>query len=470
MKLKKIIAVLIAAAAVILPLLSVCSIAMAAETPIIEEAPKNLQWPEGSLASYQCVCENDKGHEKFIYEWHIVFEGKDYKFNALNDPWCDYVDKSNSGTIGNAIFFGDINHGLNGAEVYCVVKSGNISVSTPKATIFIIEEGKFTPPSITAPVYVKCEKNDVIDLYVKGTTTAGNVSLTRDYISYHWYSTEKGTVNDMIPLETGNDIYENNVFRVDTSAAGTFYYVCGVFDGVDNYEMCNRSYTNVITVEVSEPQQTEPVTVSDPKITKQPKGGEFTIGQSCTLTVEATADKGCKLYYQWYEMLDNQSTENEIGGAVKKSFEPQQKEGDAYYRCYVYAVDGSNNISAGIPTDIVKVSYKAPETETETVTETEEQTEEITETATETEETTETEAEVTGTAGTEETESENAESLPVTADTAEETARPTEGEAQSGGSIAMTAVILLIVVIVILFTGLVALIVIIIITAKKKNK
>ena len=127
MKLKKIIAVLIAAAAVILPLLSVCPLAMAAETPIIEEAPKNLQWPEGSLASYQCVCENDKGHEKFIYEWHIVFEGKDYKFEALNDPWCDYVDKSNSGTIGNAIFFGDINHGLNGAEVYCVVKSGNIS-------------------------------------------------------------------------------------------------------------------------------------------------------------------------------------------------------------------------------------------------------------------------------------------------------------------------------------------------------
>ena len=456
MKLKKIIAVLIAVSAVILPLLSVCS--SAAETPIIEEAPKNLQWPEGSFASYQCVCENDKGHEKFEYEWHIVFEGKDYKFQSLNDPWCDYVDKSNSGTIGNAIFFGNINHGMNGADIYCVVKSGSISVSTPKATIFIIEEGKFTPPEITAPVYVYCEKGDTVDLKVKGTTTAGNVSLTRDYISYHWYSAQNGSVNDMIPIETGKDIYENNVYTVDTSVAGTFYYVCGVFDGVDNYEMCNRSYTNVITVEVSE----HPHTVTDPKITKQPQGGEFIIGQSCVLTVEAKADEGSKLYYQWYELLDNQQTENEIGGAVNKSFEPQQKEGDAYYRCYVYAVDGENNISGGIPTDTVKVTFTEKETETGAVTETGSVTD--TEEISETEEITDAETEITGTAADESETSQSSDSA-ATADTEQST--EIEDKKSEGG--ASVAVIVLAVVAVVLFIALVAAFVLIVIVIKKKS-
>ena len=457
MKLKKIIAVLIAAAAVILPLLSVCSIAMAAETPIIEEAPKNLQWPEGSFASYQCVCENDEGHEKFIYEWHIVYEDIDYKFEALNDPWCDYVDKSNSGTVGNAIFFGDINHGLNGAEIYCTVKSGNISVSTPAAVITVIEPEKFTPPEISAPVFVKCEQDDTIDLYVKGTGTAGNADQFRDYISYHWYSTGSGKIQDIMLIETGKDIYENNVYTVDTSVPGTYYFVCGVFDGVDNYEMCNRSYTNVITVEVSEHPQTVITAVSDPKITKQPQGGEYKTGDNCTLTVEAEAEPGCKLYYQWYEMLDNQSTENEIGGAVNKSFEPQQKEGDAYYRCYVYAVDGNNNISAGIPTDIVKVSFSAPGSETaDALTETEEQTDKMTETET-AEELTEASAK------------ESSESQPITADVTDGATQPAETQEQGSGNSAMTTVIVLSVVAGVLFLALIAAFVLIIITIKKRS-
>ena len=438
MKIKRTLSFIIAAVLVIIPLLAASAFASADETPLITQAPGNLQWPEGSLATYKCVCENDPGHEKFIYEWHIVYEGKDYTVSGMSDPWCDYVDKSNSGTVGNAVFLSNINHGLNGAEIYCVVKNHNISVSTPQSTIFIIDEDKFTPPDITAPVYVTCMQGDVLDLRVKGSGTAGNVSLTRDYISYHWYSSPTGSVNNIIPIETDKDIYENNVYRVDTSAPGTYYYVCGVFDGVDNMNMCNRSYSNVITVEIEEkienvdielisaPLKTEyeagdtldltglkvrilltngyidlndgagvyvslqtldtvgvqtvtvtyeglktefkvnvrPKTVIAPLITKQPQGGQFTAGEECTLTVEATADSGSTLYYNWYSVSEDQLTDTEIPGAYGKDFTPPQTAGDAYYRCYVYAVDGDGNTSDGIPTDVIKVTYISAGTDT----------------------------------------------------------------------------------------------------------
>ena len=78
MKLRKFLSLFTVVVLILAPLLSASAFAEADETPVIEQAPKNLQWPEGSLASYQCVCENDKGHEKFIYEWHIVYEEKDY--------------------------------------------------------------------------------------------------------------------------------------------------------------------------------------------------------------------------------------------------------------------------------------------------------------------------------------------------------------------------------------------------------
>ena len=499
-----------------IPLLSASAFASADETPVIEQAPKNLQWPEGSDASYQCKCENDPGHSKFEYEWHIVFEGKDYTVSGMKDPWCDYVDKNNSGTVGNAVILADINHGLNGAQIYCVVKNHNISVSTPAATVFIIDEGKFTPPEITAPVYVTCMQGDVLDLNVKGTGTAGNVDLYRDYISYHWYYSQNGSINDIVPIETGKDIYENNVYKVDTSAPGTFYYVCGVFDGVDNAYMCNRSYTNVITVEIEEkienvdiellsaPAKTEykvgetldlkgmtvrvlltngyidlsdgagvevspmtldtegeqtvtvayeglktefkvtvkPKNVRAPLITKQPQGGQFNVGDECVMSVEATADSGLTLYYQWYSVSADQLTDTEIPGAYNKDYTPPQTEGDSFYRCYVYAVDKDNNMSDGIPTDVIKITFVP------VITETDEGAAAITDTAAvDTEESD----------GEETPEAENTES-------AEE-----QTKASSSGS-ANVAVVALIVVAVVMFFVLAAVIALIVIILIKKKK
>lgn len=522
MRIKRIVSLFIAAAMVLAALLSVSALASSDETPIIDQSPKNSRWPQGSLATYQCVCSNDKGHDKFLYEWHIVYNGKDYKYGGNSDPWAAYIDKSNSGTVGNAIMFDGIQPGLDGAEIYCSVISAGATVSSPRAVIMVGDPIMFLPANMTAPTYVTCKQGEDVTLSVSGSSASGNVTEKRDFITYTWYKTESGRIQEMHLVYNGEDPATGKTYKPDTSAAGTYYYICGVFDGEENApDMCNYSYTNIITLEVEEKienidielasapkktdyfvgdtldltglrvrilrsdgymdlsdgagvkvspekldkagEQTVTVTyeglktefkvnvkeksVAAPVITKQPQGGEYKIGQTCSLTVEATAESGCTLYYQWYELTDDQKTDNEIAGAVKQSFTPDQKEGDAYYRCYVYAVDGSGNTSAGIPSDTVKVTYKPADTAPDSQTGGE------------------TAEEVSG------TEAPGTESGAVTDNgTAANTETPAETTDQGSHDSANTAVIVLAVVACVMFAALIAVIVVLIIILTKKKK
>lgn len=388
MKIRKtlcvIIAVILVSAAALAPAVSAT---VPVVTPVITSAPGNLQWPEDSLASYKCVCENDPQHDKFTYEWHIVYDGADYKVGSgFSDPWCAHVDTKSASTklAGNEIYLDGIKHGLNGAEIYCTVISSNSSVSTPPSTIFIIDEGRFTPPDITAPVFIECEQGDKVELNVKGTTTAGNVSLYRDYISYHWYSSEDGRVSDIVPIETGKDIYENGSLIIDTGKVGTYYYICGVFDGVDNQNMCNRSYSNAIVVSVLE--KSAAPAVEPPTITVQPMGDELTTDEKVALIVEAKAPEGCTVRYQWHTSDKNGYAEMEpMEGEKAYVLKVPQTEGDRYYCCTVWSVDANGNMSTVVPSDIAKITYKKPAPAETTVQETETETEKVTETETETE-------------------------------------------------------------------------------------
>ncbi len=529
---KKTVTSFIALVFILTCVLSTASFAeMPSNVPLISEAPKNLQWPEGSLASYQCVCDNDKGHDKFTYEWHIVFDGADYKVDGgLSAPWTAFVDtkSGNTGLVGNALFLDGVKMGLDGAQIYCTVKSSYASVSTPAAVISVIGSERFTPPAIKSPVFVGCEQGDKVELSVKGTTTAGNVDQFRDYISYHWYKTPTGKIQDITLIETGKDMYENNVLTVDTSAPGTFYYVCGVFDGEENAAMCNYSYTNVIEVDVAEkienigmeiltmPSKTkynvgdhldlsglvvriirsdgymnlkdgkgitaEPKTltkagdqtvklryeelsaeftvkvvspeVPKPTITKQPEGGVFTAGDGAVLTVEAKADGDHELGYQWYKADGVEfSDAAEINGETKNTFKPPETEGDSYYLCYVYTVNGADT-SAGLLSEVAKVTYNKPTgTVTETVTESAAETESETAAGTDAQQTADVSVDTTISGET-----------PGTADTAAIDAETKPAENQGGGAV----VVILIIVAAVLLLALAGVIVLIIILSKKK--
>jgi len=482
MKIRKtlcvIIAVILVSAAALAPAVSAT---VPVVTPVITSAPGNLQWPEDSLASYKCVCENDPQHDKFTYEWHIVYDGADYKVGSdFSDPWCAHVNTKSQNTKldGNALYLDGIRSGLNGAEIYCKVISSNASMSTPPATIFLIDEGKFTPPEITAPVYVECEKGDKLDLTVKGTTTAGNVDLFRDYISYHWYSSKSGSANDIEPIETGKDIYENNVLTVDTSTVGTYYYVCGVFDGVENPEMCNRSYTNVITVSVKEKPVVE---VAPPTITQQPMGDELTFSELVALVVGAKAPDGCTVGYQWYSSDKDGYAEMEpIEGETAYALKVPQIEGDRYYCCTVWSIDGSGNMSTVVPTDIAKITYKKAETADTTVQETETETEKVTETETDTEPAPDTQKQ-TEPVNTDdlvpiEVETESNEQTESSAQTAEgtETNAPTTTAAETEdtnkqNSASSSLITVLIIVAALLLCAVIAIMVILIVMNKKKQ-
>lgn len=465
MKSRKLVSLMIVAvmiAAALVPLRA----AAVDETPKISLAPMNLIWPENSLAWYRCACSNDPGHEKFNYEWFIVYDGKKYPVGVNgsdSDPWWKYVDKSSpsTGTIGNVISLDKINHGLNGAEIYCVVSSNSASVESPHATIRIGDDYIFTPPEITlAPVYVVCEEGDEVELKVDANCTSGNVTEIKDFITYTWYHTDTGEIDDIMAVfQNGSDV-TGKTFKPDTSTAGTYYYVCGVFDGADNPSMGNYSYTNVITLEVLEKTEylemeilsnpkkymyyvgddvdlkglsvriltsngymnlydgdgvsvspktvtkegVQSVTISYegleasfkinavekpvpiPTITKQPEGGVFTVGDKCVLSVEAKAENGCKLAYQWYQAQESFDYEGakELSFEMESTFSPKQVPGVRHYYCAVYAMNESTKkLSDPVTTYIVSVEYKEAETVTETETGTE-SSEEVTDDGTET--------------------------------------------------------------------------------------
>ena len=440
------------------------------QIPVISKAPNNLSWPEGSLAYYQCVCENDKGHEKFTYEWHIIFaeNGKDYTVNNFNDAWCKYINASSSdtGLIGNCIYLDGVKQGLSGSEIYCKVIGNDGTVETPRAVISVCEASRFTPPEIIVPVYITCYTGEKVEIKAEAHGTAGNADQFRDYISYHWYRTDTGKLQNIIAIDTGKDMYEDKTFTPDTSKAGTYYYVCGVFDGEENNpKMANYSYSNVITVEVVDK------TVEPPTITVQPMSDELTLDEMVALIVEAKAPAGCTLGYQWYTSDKNGYAEmEEMEGEKAYALKVPQIEGDRYYWCAVWSVDEYGNMSTVVATDIAKITYKKPVVpdttlpDTETDKETEKETEKNTENVTVTEPVNTEDLVPIGT-DTQNEGTTGAETKPADTGTANPT---TDGPATSGSGV--SAVVIVLIIVAVLLTAAIAAVVVLIIVLSKKKK
>ena len=100
-------------------------------------------------------------------------------------------------TTFNYIFEG-IGSGLDGSMIYAVLYDGHQPVKSDKAYISVVEGAK-TPPSTKVPVSVELWLGDVYDLEC----------IAEDYdgtkLSYMWYSTATGKLQDIITLGRGSE-------------------------------------------------------------------------------------------------------------------------------------------------------------------------------------------------------------------------------------------------------------------------
>ena len=102
-----------------------------------------------------------------------------------------------------------------------------------------VTERKGAAPVIRVPQSMTVNQGDILDLYCSATSPDGS------QLSYLWYSTSTGKLEDIIAVNRGAET--NDTLRVDTTYPGTYYYVCGV-DTANG----GSAYSSIITVIVLE--------------------------------------------------------------------------------------------------------------------------------------------------------------------------------------------------------------------------
>lgn len=239
------------------------------ETPILTHVPQNYCWPEGSIATYYCKAEGDDWGTIYQYEWYLTVNGKTYDLNDPGSGWKSFAPGVNSGVYsGNTLTLDELQPAINGAELYCIVYSPSAWVESPHAIVSLGAADTFYPPEIEAMTEYRCKQNETVTLSVETQSRSGNVSENKDGLSYQWYSTDTGRLQDIraIPGATGKSC------KASFESAGSYSFVCGVFDGADT-AYANYSYSNVIRVEVEETEQ-----IVGMEITQLPKKTEYTVG------------------------------------------------------------------------------------------------------------------------------------------------------------------------------------------------
>lgn len=147
--------------------------------------------------------------------------------------------KEGDKTTFNYIFEG-IGSELDGSTIYAVVHDGYKPVRSDIAHIRVAEGAK-TPPTTKIPAAPELWLGDVYDLECAAQAHDGAK------LSYLWYSTSTGKLQDIIALGRGSET-ESTLHLVPTEL-GTTYYVCMV-----TTESGGSAYTSVIPVTVVEPK------------------------------------------------------------------------------------------------------------------------------------------------------------------------------------------------------------------------
>lgn len=228
------------------------------ESPVILMGPQNYTYPENSVAIYTVKASG----KDLSAVWYMKWNGVTYNLSDNSnpaEPWEGYAGENYGGnsTDGTTFtwFFGGIGHELDGAEIWCTVKSGNSEIATAPARITV--SGTVSPPEIISmPSSVTVSRGALGEARCVARAN-GNAQL-----SFLWYETSTGKLENIqaiMPEETGDTLF------FDTSKAGVRYYVCMV-SSTDG----GCAYSSVLEVNVQEaPPDTAKPAFSDTEKTPE---------------------------------------------------------------------------------------------------------------------------------------------------------------------------------------------------------
>lgn len=230
--------------------------AMAApEAPEITLQPQNYHYPEYSVACFTVKVSGSN----LSCTWYLEYEGNTYNLsdntNAM-EPWEGYAGANYGGSQldDNTFmwFFGGIESGLNGAQIWCVVEDGHYDVTSDRAIITV--QGDAMPPEILEmPAALTVNKGDSIDIRCLAKAPEGT------QLEYIWYETTTGQLPDIraiSPEETGDFLF------VSTDTPGVRYYVCGITTSAGG-----RAYSSVVPVTVLDAEPVETILPTEPEET-----------------------------------------------------------------------------------------------------------------------------------------------------------------------------------------------------------
>ncbi len=229
--------------------LAVYVIAAPAE-PQITMQPQNYQYPQYSVAMYSVEATGTN-----LYAiWYLEYEGKTYNLSDNTngvEPWEGYAgEKYGPINEGNTFgwFFGGIEEGLNGAQIWCVIEDGHYSITSERALITV--QGDVMPPEILKmPAALTVQKGE------RAEARCVAKSVDNSQLEFQWYETSTGKLPDIraISDETSDTLFFN------TQTTGTQYYVCCVTSSAGG-----RAYSSVL-----------PVTVTDSGVATEGKAPTF---------------------------------------------------------------------------------------------------------------------------------------------------------------------------------------------------
>lgn len=203
--------------------------------------PQNYQYPEYSVAMYTVEASGSNLH----CTWYIEYEGKTYNLSDNTngvEPWEGYAGENYGGFVdGNKFswFFGGIEAGLNGAEIWCVIEDGHNDVTSQRAIITV--QGDAMPPEIKGmPAEVVANRGDEVEFRC---VAASNSDAQ---LEFQWYETATGKLQDIMALDGETSDY----VLYNSGQVGVKYYVCCVTtaDG-------GRAYSSVLPVTILDAAQ-----------------------------------------------------------------------------------------------------------------------------------------------------------------------------------------------------------------------
>lgn len=209
----------------------------AADAPVITLQPQSYHYPQYSVAVYTVKATG----QNLTATWYIKYQGVTYNLSDNTngiEPWEGFAGENygpmEDGPNTFSCFFGGIEEGLNGAEIWCVIEDGHYDVESAHAIITV--QGSALPPEILQiPASLTVKQAEEAELRCVAKSNNGS------QLAFQWYETATGKLMDIRAMdgEDGDYIFLN------TQSVGTRYYVCLVRAGDGG-----MAYSSVVPVTV----------------------------------------------------------------------------------------------------------------------------------------------------------------------------------------------------------------------------